>query len=448
MQGVSLLMTSIIGHIGSLLNGEKAFTATIQTFFVKVFILSLSVGTGIITARVLGPEGRGEIAAMLLWSQFLAYCLTLGLPQSLVFNLKRYPEEKDNLFSLGLVFSIFLGFLASTIGIIFIPIWLSQYSQSTIQSAQWLVLLAPLATVGVFFVAAFEAREEFTFANQLRYSIPVLTLIGMLFLLLIGVRSPVAFALTYALPSIPVTIWMYFRLKNLYKISFNNVQSTSRRLLDYGIKAYGIDLLGTLSNKVGEALVVSLITATSMGLFTVALSLSRMLNVFEDAIQTILLPKTSARPINEIVEITGRAVRTSTFLTLICVIPLMILGPFFVSLLYGEEFLGAIPVLRILLIEVLLSGITWMLAKAFMAVGKPGIVTTLQGFALAVSVPLMLILVPRYGLIGVGISLLTSTSLRLLFILVCYPLILHSRPPNLIFSLNDFRYIRQSIQRR
>lgn len=441
-------MTSIIGHIGSLLSGKNASTATIQTFVVKIFILALNMGTGVITARVLGSEGRGELAAILLWPQFLAYSLTLGIPQSLVFNLKRYPEEKDQLFSLGLVFSLFLGLLASVIGITFMPVWLSQYPQTTIQSAQWFMLFAPFSLVGIVFIAAFEAREEFTFANQLRYFSPISTLTGMLLLLSLGIRSPVAFGLTYALPNIPISIWMYYRLKNRYKITFSNIKSASHRLLDYGIKAYGIDLMGTLSGKVGEAIVVGLLTATSMGLFTIAMSLSRMLNVFEDAIQTILLPKTSGRPTNEVLEITGKAVRVSTFLTFLCVVPLVTMGPHLIALIYGEDFLDAVAVFRILLIEVLLSGIAWMLAKAFMALGKPGVVTALQGFALAVSLPLMLFLIPRYGLVGAGYSLLISTFLRLILVLVCYQVILKVKPPSLVIRLDDLRYLRSSISNR
>ena len=62
--------------------------ATVQTLLANVLILGVNFGTGIITARLLGPVGRGEQAAIILWPQFLAYALTLGLPSAMLYNLR------------------------------------------------------------------------------------------------------------------------------------------------------------------------------------------------------------------------------------------------------------------------------------------------------------------------------------------------------------------------
>lgn len=438
-------MPNFLNQFKYLLNGRNSSTATIQTLVVKIFVIALNLSTGIITARSLGLEGRGELAAIILWPQFLAYTLTLGIPQSLIYNLKRFPDRKNELFSLALIFSIIFGALASLIGILFIPKWLYQYPQEIIRSAQWFMIFTPFSLLGVVFTSIFEVREEFTFANKLRYLVPLSTLSLLLILIVINVKNPVAFGLAYTIPNLPVTMWMYTKLVHSYKFSLHNSLNTSFKLLNYGIKAYGVELLSSLSAKVGEALVVGLLTAASMGLFTIAISMSRMLNVFEDAILTVLFPKASGRPIEEVIQMTGRATRFSTTLTLLCIIPLFLLGPFFIKFLYGKDFVGASTVFRILLIEVLLNGITWMLSKTFMAVGKPGIVTALQGFAFSVQVPLLLYLVPRYGLIGAGISILLTTCLRLAFILISYPVALKLKPPSLILTYSDIRYLKKAL---
>ncbi|WP_204152435.1 oligosaccharide flippase family protein [Leptolyngbya sp. CCY15150] len=441
-------MHKVSNRVRSLLSGKSGITAAIQTFVVKVLVIAINMGTGIITARVLGSEGRGELAAVILWPQFLAYALTLGVPQSLLYNLKRYPEEKSELFSTALVLSFILGLVASGVGIICMPLWLSQYSPDIVRAAQWFMLASPLSLMSMVFAASFEARDEFTFSNQIRYFIPLSTLVFLLLLLAFDVDNPITFGMAYVLPSVPVGIWMFTRLWSRYQFSMQNMYAASKRLLDYGIKAYGIDLIGSLSGKIGQALVVGMLTATSMGLYTVAISLSRVLNTFEEAINIVLLPKASARPLPEIILLTGRAVRASTFLTLLCVIPLLLLGPFFLTLLYGEDFAPATAVFRILLVEVLISGTTWMLAKSFMAAGRPGVVTVLQGIGLSITVPMMLLLIPRYGLIGAGLALLISTSVRFVLVLVSYPLVLKIAPPNLLITLDDVQYIRRSIAKR
>ena len=442
------MLANVFNHISSLLDGRKGSTAAIQTFVVKIGILTINMGTGILAARVLGSQGRGEMAAIILWPQFLAYTLTLGIPQALLYNVKKYPDKKSELFSVAAILSVGLGLIASLIGIIFLPSWLSQYSTTMIRASQWFMLTSPLSLLGVVFMAAFEAQDEFTFSNQLRYFTPLATLIALLALIGFGVGNPITLGMAYVLPSIPITIWMILKLRSRYEFKISKFQESTQILLGYGVKAYGIDLIGSLSGKIGQALVVGLLSATSMGLYTVAMSLSRVLNTFESAIDTVLLPKASARPVNEIVELTGRAVRISTMLTLMCVIPLMFLGPFFLGLLYGEEFVAATTIFRILLIEILISGTNWMLAKSFMAAGRPGVVTLLQGLGLGITVPLMLILIPRYELVGAGLALLTSTTIRFFLVIGCYPFVLKAPPPSLLVNLDDLAYLKKTFLRR
>ena len=72
--------------------------ATVQTVMVNVLVLGLNFGTGVITARALGPDGRGVKAAMQMWPRIMAIGLTLGLPTALLYNLRRYPERGPRLF--------------------------------------------------------------------------------------------------------------------------------------------------------------------------------------------------------------------------------------------------------------------------------------------------------------------------------------------------------------
>jgi O-antigen/teichoic acid export membrane protein len=185
-----------------------------------------------------------------------------------------------------------------------------------------------------------------------------------------------------------------------------------------------------------------------MGIYTVALSLSRMLNVFGDAIIRVLFPKVAARPRDEVLFITGRAARVSSFLTLLTAIPLILFGPWLLKLLYGSEFVESVTVFRILLLEVILNVIIWVLSQAFMGLGRPGILTILQGFGLLITVPLMLVLIPRFDFVGAGLSLLLSTFARLVFLLFCFPLILKVRPPDLIINKQDIMYLKEKILNR
>jgi O-antigen/teichoic acid export membrane protein len=79
------------------------------------------------------------------------------------------------------------------------------------------------------------------------------------------------------------------------------------------------------------------------------------------------------------------------------------------------------------------------MAQAFMAMGRPGTVTLLQALGLSLSVPLMLLLIPRFGVAGAATALLLSTIARAIFLLTGFRLFLKSRPPNVIPRPADLR---------
>jgi enterobacterial common antigen flippase len=441
-------MNSVASSIRWVLKGKSGTAATLQTLMARLFIIAINVATGVITARSLGANGRGELAAMTLWPQFLAYTLTLGLPSAVIYNFKRHPEAESSLFSATLLLSSGLGVVASLVGVVFMPQWLSQYSPMVIQIAQGFMVTAPLALWSLTLTAMLEARGEFAIANHTRYLLPLSTLLLLAGLAAFRWLTPLSGGLAYILPSIPVTLYLVYCLWRRLHPTWQAIGQSCHRLLSYGIRSYGVDLMGTLSQQIGQVLVVGLLSPTSMGMYTVALSLSRMLNVFQSSIVTVLLPKAAARPIPEVIALTGRAARVSMTFTLMIAGAVMLLGPFLLHLLYGNEFIGAVQVLRILVIEVVLSSTVWVLAQAFMAAGRPGIVTLLQGVGLGFSVPLMWVLIPPYGLEGAGFALLISTIARLLFILINFPMVLKVPPPSLIMTRQDYALMRSTLAKK
>jgi len=439
-------MNVFTAKIRWVLTARDSTSATLQTLLSKILILGITVVTGVITARYLGPAGRGEQAAILLWGGFLGGFVTLGLPPAVIYNFKQYPTEKSRLFAAALLLSLGLGMAATVIGILWLPQWLGQYSPSVIRFAQVFMLLIPLLTTANILNASLEALGEFTLVNHIRYLSPLFTLGALIIAVVTRHLTPFTAALAYGLPSIPASIWMLSYLWPRLQPSVREFKKSSQQLLHYGVRSYGIDLLGTLSNQIDQIIVVGLLQPASLGTYVVALSSSRLINIFQSSVVTVLFPRIAARPLDEIVTVVGQVVRVCTIVTGLSGICLVILGPVLFQWLYGAEFLDAIPVFYVLVLEIIISGVVWILAQAFMAARHPGIVTLLQSIGLGFNIPLMLILIPKFGLLGVGFSLLISTSLRLFFILISFPLILKTRPPNMWLRHTDLLLIKRLFQ--
>jgi enterobacterial common antigen flippase len=422
-------------------NLRGGVAAVAQTLFANVFILGINFGTGIITARLLGPLGRGELAAIILWPQALALATTLGLPSALLYNLRRHPERASQLFTAALLIGTLMGGIATVAGVLFIPRWLNEYSPEVVHFAQWAVFFAPLILLSLCFNFVLQAREEFTLYNAVRYLNPLATLLVLVSLALIHDLTPINAALAYLLPTVPIFLWMLVRLWRLYRPNWRGLGWAAKRLTSYGVRSYGVDLLGQLSSYLDRAFVVVLLTPASLGLYTVALSLAQTLNVFQSAAVSVLFPKASGRSVEEAASLAGRAARGSVAPTALAAVGLGILSPWALRMVYGQEFLDAIHVFRLLLFVMVLRSVTYVLVQTFMAVGKPGLVTILQIVSLALSVPLLLVLVPRYGLEGVGSALLISATVRFVIVLASFPLILKVRVPRLILTSADLAAI-------
>jgi O-antigen/teichoic acid export membrane protein len=115
--------------------------------------------------------------------------------------------------------------------------------------------------------------------------------------------------------------------------------------------------------------------------------------------------------------------------------------------LYGRDFASAILVSQILAVEAVFSAGANTHTQAFTATDRPGMATLFQFGGLATAVPLMLVLIPRLGLVGAAFALLASTSLRLALAIGAYPLLLGAAIPKLIVSRSDLRYLARSLRR-
>lgn len=417
--------------------------ATLQTLLSRIVVMALNLLTGILIARLLGADGRGEQAAIILWPQFFSCVMTLGIPSALIYNLKRYPEDQAKFFSGATIISVGLGSLAAIGGVFLVPHWMAHYSPEVIHATQSFMALTPMLLLAITFSSALEACELFGKANQARYLQGVLTLLIVLVLGAMHHATPITLATAYLLPTLPMLWLMGGRLKQQFEFFRLPSMQICQRLLNYGLRAYGIELLGTLYLQIGGMLVVKILSASELGWYAVALSLSRMLNLLQSSVVTVLLPKTAARPPHEVLQMTGQATRVS----LLCLmVPSVIVGVAaapILTALYGPEFTQAAQTLRVLLLESLVAGATYVLTRAFMALGRPGLVAILQIGGLVVAVPATVLFVDRFGLLGASLALFASSLFRLIITLICFPLILKVPPPSLLPQKADLEMFQR-----
>jgi O-antigen/teichoic acid export membrane protein len=432
------------GAVGRWLVGSRHGVAAIaQTIATRYLTAGLNFGTGIITARVLGPDGRGEQAAMMLWPMLVPYLLTLGIPTALRYCIRRDPERQAELFTMATLAAGVLSIVAIAVGVVFIPAWLHQYSLAVRSEAQICMIFGAEVMLNLITTAMLEAVGDFKGANSMRFFPTVLTFAVLLFMAVGHALTPFSSALAYLTPPVLAGVWGYWHLRRYLVFSAADPRPALRALGSYGIRAYGVDILGTLSAQVAQVLVVGFLSATAMGVYMVGLNTSRVLLLLHGAVVTVVFPNAAGVEPARVVPMVARAARVSTSLAAIFGLALGAALPLLIPAFYGRSFHDAVPVAQVLTVEAVIGGLGFVLTQAFLARGRPGFVTALQALGLPIAVPCMLVLMPRLGLMGAAVSLLIATCARLAFVLISFPLILRVPIPNLIPCADDFAIFRR-----
>ena len=189
-----------------------------------------------------------------------------------------------------------------------------------------------------------------------------------------------------------------------------------------------------------------MLSPARMGAYVVALSLSRVLLTLHQAVAAVLFPKAVGMEVREVLHLIGRALRVSMAFSLLGCGIMVLSGPILLRVLYGRSYANVNAPLQILAVEAVLSGSITVLAQAFMALNRPGVVTMMQALGLAITVPLLMILVPKYGVVGAASSVFLSTLVRCALTYASFRFVLREPAPDFLPRSEDFRWMLKRSQ--
>ncbi|WP_438448535.1 lipopolysaccharide biosynthesis protein [Gorillibacterium sp. sgz5001074] len=428
--------------------GNKGIVATILlTSFTNVSVLLLTTLISILTARMLGVEGRGELSAILFWPTFLAGLIGLGLPTSLIYHVKREGQTAQYFrYAAGTLLP--LGVLAGVIAWFFLPVWLDKYSDTVISLARvYTILMIPMILLLSLLGALAKSTENFQVNNGIVVLVPLLNSIGLVMLWQFDAVHLSVIIVVYLLSQLAIASFGIIRLKNFLARNVHQMKDriTKKPYFSYGMKVYGMDLIGTLYNQADKIIIVSLLTPRDFGLYSVVYALSRIFNTVQLAITDVLFPKVTGLKPEVIIKTVARAFRISLVIMSLVLIPSLFIGKLMLGWLFGHEFLEASSTFYLLSIECVLGGSSWILASSFNSIGRPELVLIRQIIAILINVTLFFVFVPLYGLNGIALALLSGSIVRLIITLVQMPYVFKVTLRSILYDKEDLMYFKKII---
>ena len=425
-QGSTRLVRGVLGGRGT----SFAFAQTLLTQFL---VLALNVGTGIITARLLGPEGRGAFGAITLWPTFLSTMIIGGLPLAQVYYMRNAkPEEQAEVLGASILLAFVLGIIGAVAAVVAIPMAMSgHYPAEVVALAPYAAVVTVMSFFAVLLKNSFTALDRFGSFNTMSWLDPALYLVFLVAAALaIGLTPAVSAFAMWSSTAVCLCVIAY-KLWRILPPRFSHPGRWLPGLLSYTVRAVGIGTLGSLTFYLDRLFLVAVISPEEFGLYLVAFSLSRLLMVLQTAASAVMLPAMAGKSPEEASALHDRTFRLMLVAVILAGIVVWVLGGPALSLLYGKEFGAAHALFLVLVVEEAFSALAQVSSQLYLAMGRPGYVSIAQVAAFATLGLGLFLLVPVMGAMGAAVAATMSSLVRMIMMLAGMPRVLGLHRPRL-----------------
>lgn len=405
------------------MNNGKFVRGTAITFTTGILSLITGLGTSVILARTLGPEGRGVYAMAALLPSLIVTFGNLGIGPATVYYVARDEFRRQEILGNNVLLSLGISGIGILAGLVVIFFFREIVFPGVAMG--YLLLALVLVPVEVFFsyvrhvLLGAQRIKEF---NYLQIAQSVFFL-GFIALALLGLRAGVTGAILAGLLSWIVVDALVLRQAKRVAGGIKFVLNTSyiKRATTYGAQAHLSNILGFLNYRVDLFLVNSFLGPAAVGLYAVGVGLVEKLWMISHAASTVLFPRVAAETDEQRRrEFTPLVARTVLWTTSLGALTLALLSRWIVLLLYSEAFLPAVDALQALLVGIVALSAGRVLSNDIAGRGFPALNIYTGGAAVATNIALNLLWIPRYGIVGAAWASTVSYTVSFLGALFFY----------------------------
>jgi len=369
----------------------------------------------ILLSQWLGPAGRGEVAAAMLWPMLLVYLSSMGLIAGILY-FAALPESKPQaIFANGLWLGLTQGAVAIIVGFIALPWLLRSQAGPVVTAGRVFLLVIPISLIAQYGVSLLQGQMRIAVFNWLRVILPAGYLFGTFILIVFGRLALLNIILLHLLLSIIVlAATLMALLRAGVRLSFGIDGSLAKRMLKYGAKAHVGSVSGLANSSLDQVLLAAFLPSRYLGLYVAAVGAAGVAQVFSLAVQMVSTPSIAQREsVEERTAVLRGVFRRYWILSLPVALALAATLPFGIPIIFGAEFKDAIWAAEILLIGSLLIGARDVLSGGANALGDPWLGSRAQLWAMGATVILLCALLPVLGIIGAAIASTAACAVQL-----------------------------------
>lgn len=387
-----------------------------KIFSTQIVSYVFQILSGIIIARLLGPEGKGQVAVVFSFVGAFVGFSQFGIPLSNVYYLNK-GVNKNTLYTNSLVFATGVSFILIVAAILSLPYAKETYFKGVSPLFVYIALsILLISNIRPHLLAFLRGLEEYGSFNGSSLVLNVgRFIILVLFLTFFSLDVDLAI-LSFVLAGSLSVAYTFFATGKQLKFSpkFLDIKQFKKNL-NFGLREYLGGVINKLNLNIDLLILAIFFPSGVIGVYSVAQGLVNLLNFIPDSLGVVLVPLMVKLDDSNKSRVLKNSVSFNLIIYLICWLVFYFFGKLLIQFLYGESFVEAYQYVNILFIGALFLGLTKMFNKYFTSNGKPEIKSITRVIILPVKVLLMYFLIKYYGLIGAAWSwALTSLFLFVL----------------------------------
>lgn len=386
------------------------------TFGAQIINTLIGFVSSVIITRILGAEGRGELAIFTNSIAFAVLFFGFSVNSTIPYFINSGKAKAEELLTTIIIFSLISTALVYNILSLLENVGkLRWVLPDSIRSFQYKLIFTGiylntlLSGVLLTCLLAFKKFKEVSLFNVSFQLLPLFIYLLLYFkiipynhtkpfITLVTIIATISFTSIIAIVILFIKIVPVRPVKKL--IPFGLI----KQFIFFSSMAYVGNVFQFFSYKLDFWIVDAYNGKTTLGIYSLAVQLSQLLWILPQSLANVLYSYASSCKEEEAIRITLILKKIAFYGSLIFAIPGLILAYFFIPVLYGKEFTPAIHLMFIILIGIIPFSITTILGGFFAARGlfkfSFYIAITVSIFTLC----LYFVLIPRYGAIGGAVA--------------------------------------------
>lgn len=403
----------------------------LSVFSSNIMVLVLTFLGSVILARALSAEGRGILAAALIYPQLLLAITEGGMRQAAVYFIGQKKAQETDI--LGALFSYTI--TASIIGALVVYSLMLWFGEDYFTNAMMIVtaLILPASLAVNALKGIFLGHQNIQSFNRTTWMQKLFYVACIFILFLINELTIFNAILVTALATFFNLTQAILHLKKAEQLHYSFNKSTLFNMLKIGVVYAIAFFLITANYKIDIFILGLLSTPEQIGNYVIAVQIGELAWQLPAAVLVVMLAKSANSKGEALVKQVCQVSRLTITVTLFILLGILLASYFLITPIFGEEYKEAYNMLAYLAPGLLLATIFKSINTYFAGQGKPYFAIVIMGLGLFVNVILNYILIPIYKAEGAAIASSISYSISAIIALHYFSKTTNTQRKTLLF---------------